>query len=383
MIFYLIVYLASIGLAISSDCLLIRNKKGRSFFLYALSGVVLAAVRGLRYGIGIDYFYTYVPRFYDALNGMTTRNGIIIDSFIRLIGFFSADYRVYFFIDSLLFILLVYLCIWISCDQKAIPVAMFCVTYHYLRSFIFQTQYLASALMLLSCCLLLRKCKTRIVPVGCCVLAISIHLSSAVLLIVWLPLFFKCFEKKRQINLLLVSLLPILALLFRGAVPTLLHLLESTPYGGYLGSSYDDGEFSWQLLLINLCIFLFMLYAFHHFEKLDSGTAKFFLLTQSIALSLSCLTGTIPLLYRVIYYFMFLQVVSVPLFTLSLNKNRLMASILAVLLFGLVQFAYLLPKDTDWVVPYCSVFNTEDLPSDSQLLQNQALTEIGVKTATE
>lgn len=382
MIFYFVIYLIATGLAFISDWLEERSatiaaikSTGQNaerpsllsaFSLanvtFALSGMVLLAVRGLRCGVGIDYFLSYVPKFRMALEGQQISWGDpLYNGFIQLCAAVSSDYRVFFFIDTLLFIGIIYAAIALSGLRRGPCVALLCFTYHFARSFIFQAQYLAMACCLLGVVLYAFQRK-RVLSVLCLLIAVGLH-SSAIIMVA--PLLTMVIVERLGVRLKIVAfamiLIPIAAILIRPFLESIVQAVLSERFSGYFGSSHDDNQFSGYLFVVNLAVYLFTLTVLLR-QKKHEVSCCYLALIQAFSLAASILTGTVPLAYRLVFYFMFSQVLLVPLLSDYISKRKVKICVEwgIILCFAAVQFVYLLPQDTDGVIPYCSIFSSEE-----------------------
>lgn len=403
-IFYLVVFAIATLFAFLSDRFssgrtewtinwgIIRNDLA-SVLCFCVSALVLVIVRGLRYGIGIDYFYTYVTKFAQALNSEPMWGDPFYNSFIEICASVSTDYLLMFIVDAVIFISLIYLAIWFSGCSKWKSVALFCLSYHYLRSFIFQAQYFAMSLCLVGCVLAFCK-RRRAVGVIAIAVATGFHSSAIVLL----PIYILCCilnARKGDFDkyvLMLSAGVPLMALAARQFIPGVLStLLAGTRYSAYFGDAFSGDPFSWYLFGVNAALLLFFMVVFLGVRK--TAVAKVIGMSavlQSYALALTLLTGVIPLMYRLVFYAMLFQVITIPIALGGLKAviSRRVVTAGILLAFAAVQFVYLQPDDTDAVFQYVSVFNPEKLPKrldryerDALLKYETALIEKGAASA--
>lgn len=383
MIFYIIVYTVAIALAWLSD----RLASGQSRYRFILnriqvgskvcsnlflifSALTLMLVRGLRCGIGVDYFFAYVPKFEVISNGGEAWGDKLYGGLIWLCSVFSSDWRVFFFIDSVIFISLIYLAIWLSNGSRAVSVAIFCLGFHYVRSMNMQAQYFAAALCLVAISLLVFQGKVLLSLLSC-LAAAMFHMTSLIMFPILLlgAYLYKIRDKQQRYILLSVCLaFPLLSVLLRGIIPyTLQSLLSGSRFAGYFGSSFDDNDFATDLFLINFAIYVAMiaiiLVKFIRSES-PNGSARQIIMAalfQSCALSASILTGSVPLIYRIAYYFMISHVVLLEPVTKLLSRRMAQMGLFAVLVcFSLVHFLFLSPGDSDRVIPYHSIFDSDE-----------------------
>ena len=351
----------------------LRTWRGRlpGHALLVLSGMVLILVRGLRYGIASDYFYTYVPRFEAALNGGSAKGDIVYDAFIWLCALISTDYSLFFFIDAVVFITLVYVAIKQAESHFFYPVLFFCLSYNYLRSFQFQSQYMAMAITLIAVALVTKR--KYLAAGSCCVVAFGIHVSAAIMVIpiAVSALYNRVDKHKRKSGsktslFFLSSLIVAICLLVRQlARPTMTFVAETlmqsdrNRFTFYFGTQYDDGQFSGYLFAVNAAVLIFMLLVLAFAKDRPSEKMTTYIICQSFALGLCLLTGVAPLMYRFIFYLAFPQTLSLAFFLYAIQNNhvRFLAGTTILFCFAAVQFGYLMPADTDIVFTYQSIID--------------------------
>lgn len=377
MLFYLVIYLLAIALAWASDefpvlasrlagarasALPAVRQRVISDVLFCLSGCVLLLVRGLRCGIGVDYFFSYVPKFEAALSGGEVWGDKLYGGLIYLCSMISDDYKLFFFVDSVLFIGAVYLAIYLAKVRRGFSVALFLLGFHLVRSMNMQAQYLALAFCLLAIALYVFLDK-RALSLIVVLIASAFHASALLMLVPMAIDWALCrvsAQRRKVVALSSCVALPVLSVALRGVFPVVVEaLLSNGRFAWYFGTKYDDGEFSGYLFLINAALLALML-AICLRQKDDlTHPCILALLFQGCALAASVLTGTVPLMYRVVYCFMIAPVVLLGPVIGALPKKRAALTMLIVLLgFSVVHFAYLSPQDTDRVIPYVSVFDS-------------------------
>lgn len=384
MLTYALVYFAVIALAILSDMsisssfrpeIAMRNGKLTiwikehakliSIILLCTSALILILVRGLRYGIGIDAFHSYLWKFNAALKGNEVWGDPLYALFIKFCAFVSPNPTVFYLMDSILFVGIVYLAI-AQCKidgKRFVFVALFCASYHYLRSFNLQAQYLAMAFCLLAYVMLQIRGKW-VLGLVASVLALGVHSSSIVAIVpIWAIHLISSKIKSNRIAFLISLGIPILAVLCRGILPSIVELLLSNSrFASYIGSKYDVSGFSKYLFALNLAIYVLYAAPFA-FARLigKKEICSDGLILQSFALAATLVFGVIPLMDRITYYFMFFQIVTFPYLISNLfSKQMQIYSMTAVIIsLFVLQFVYLIPKDSDHIDPYVSIYSNE------------------------
>lgn len=406
MFFYIVAYLLVIGLSWLSEhphvllsFSLFGNKEEAEIgasgqlasehvvthILFVLSGLILVLVKGFRCGIGVDYFYTYVPKFQDAYYGNDiTWGDPLYNGLIRICSLVSNDYRIFFFIEAALFILLVYGSIHLLRTNRTVSVSLFLLGFFFVQSMNMQAQFFSAAVALFgfAVAVLAKRKIIGVLIAGCSVLFHSTSIVLLALLALWLLV--DRFQGRSQKAVLLVSgLLPVVVLFSRSPLRSFVAtMLSGTRFGVYFWSSFDSGELSGYLVCVNLTLLLF--YFVYSVIGMRAGKQLLIpkiqidvIFIQSIILSATLLTGAIPLMARVVNSMMFLNVLIVPIFlTTGDCPMRPFAGLAILAAFALTHFCYLSPTDTDHVIPYVSVFD-----SDEKI--RQALEEIEEWTGKE
>lgn len=384
MLFYALVYLAVIFLAVFSDMLtsssfrqnsaagsnklviwVKEHAKLLSIILLCISALILILVRGLRYGIGIDAFHSYLWKFNAAIKGNVVWGDPVYAIFIKFCALVSPNPTVFYLLDSILFVSVVYLAI-AQCNidgKRFVFVVLFCASYHYLRSFNLQAQYLAMAFCLLAYVMVQIRGKW-VLGLIASALALGIHSSSIVVIVpIWAIHLISRKILSNRIALLISLAIPILAVLCRGILPSIVELLLSNSrFASYIGSKYDVGGFSKYLFVLNLAIYVLYAAPFTFTSLIGKKEiCSDGLILQSFALAATLVFGVIPLMDRITYYFMFFQIITLPYLISNLCSERMQinCAIAVIISLFVLQFVYLIPKDSDHIDPYVSIYSDE------------------------
>ena len=327
-------------------------KIGKNVFLLC-SAAVLILLSGLRYDTGVDYYYSYVPSLETVRAGSASHYdplfNFIIACFARL-----QDNQWFFAAMALYTVGMIYFGICRRSEYISIPVALYLVSFNYLRSFCFVAQYVALATFSVGFTALLKK---KWIPAAILiVLAVLLH-QSAIIVVPFLLMYFM-----RTRWMMVVSiLLPVFALLGQGAVRVIFVMFGSgTRFDYYFGSEYDMGYVDNTLILINFAVFamfLFVYYMTQAYREHDRNLS-FYMLAQSFALSFSLLQSVIPLGYRFVWFFMFLQCLSIPLFLKRMfsGAEYYVMNLVIIVLFLAWMIMYPL-QGTSNVLPYHPIFD--------------------------
>lgn len=146
------VYITTVFCCTLLMCVADKLSKKAMVLPFVITFLILFTVSGFRYGVGTDYFFTYVPTYKQIYNGTPPPmepifkwlNGLCID-------FAGSWYQSIFIVTSFIFIGLVYIAIYnMPCSKALLTVSFLCGGY-FLLSLNVVRQTIATALF---CCAL-------------------------------------------------------------------------------------------------------------------------------------------------------------------------------------------------------------------------------------
>lgn len=355
MIFYLCVSVLSIVLAyLAQKCSIvlytsssyrIKKKEYKAPFFLA-SFFVLFLLAALRYGIGTDYFATYVPLFNGIANGTRAFNEMGFNLFVKCLQLFTNNSQWFFVVTSFITITLTYYAIknnsyiyWLS-----IFIYLFGGFYYYGYSGI--RQALATAIFLYA----IKYIRTHQFRnyILCIIVAFSFHNIA----ILYLPIYWIGkikIEKKTRFLIIGISYIisPFIGEIFRT-------IISYTQYGWYLGSKFDIGEDNILLGLINIYTLLIGLFLCK--EKKDYESSLYLNL-QTIPVIIWGCSKFLPAATRIIFLFFYSNVITVPYFFYQHKNNKNKTILLCVTIsFYFVFWLYtIIWIDSLNIVPYQSI----------------------------
>ena len=288
--------------------------------LFAILAVLpFFIISALRYDVGTDYFYRYVPDFNNIMNGIEVNNlEIGFKLIIQFCLLFTENYQFLFIITS--GIIMALFSARIFKDSKSILLS-FCI--FFLAGFFFQSmnilrQYIAMGIIFFTSRFLISK-KYHWFILGI-IVAFFIHNSSIVGIILLLLLNKEWFSPRNIIVLALIILIlgtPMMNLFEQ--------LISNTRFGVYINSSYDRGEMRKLTILSNTIIYA-SIYVLYMIKKQNNNNQKediFFVNVQGITLIFILLSSKFYLLFRISYYFMIFQILSIPYFIKTVDSKEL------------------------------------------------------------
>ncbi|MEE0653515.1 MAG: EpsG family protein [Bifidobacterium criceti] len=319
-----------------------------------LSALALILLSGLRYDTGIDYMFSYVPSLEETRVGYTPHYDALFNFIIWIFAQFESN-QWFFFAMAAYTVTMMYYAI---CKQSrfiALPVALYIVTFNYLRSFCFVAQYVSIVTFLVGTVFLLqgRYVKTFVLVALSCLL----HLSG----IVVIPLCLLLFLPNRAMAVVSV-LLPFCAYIGQPAVRALAERFSmNTRFDYYITSRYDTAYADTRLTLINLAVFVTFvaIYLLGTNGVRQDKKANWYLLAQSFTLAFCFLQATLPVGYRFVWYFMIIQCVSIPyMLRFVLHGTAYYLAVgLVIVCFAVWMVVYQMHGSSE-ILPYTFVFDT-------------------------
>lgn len=348
--------------------------------LTILSAIPFILVSALRYDVGTDYFYRYVPDYNSIVNGGNVDNlEIGFKLLINLCILITKDYQILFIVTSIITITLFMYTIQKQSKNKALSITIFLLGGFFFQSLNILRQYMAIAIVFFSYRYLLKsKYPIFIVSV---VLAFFIHNASIVCLIMLL------LKDREILNFKTILIVALIIFIFGTPLINLFKsIAQNTRFNVYIDSLYDRGDMRKLTIVSNLIIYIFM-YLQYIVKRKNNTVIKediFYINMQGTTLIFIMLSSKFYLFFRIAYYFMIYQIVSIPYFiktidteklyqyyfkdimkdTMKLNnsvikKIPIILNIFIILYFSIIlSYTNILNNDEE-VLPYKTVINTE------------------------
>lgn len=327
---------------------------GYSHIYMILSAFPAFLLSALRYGIGTDYFYSYVPQFQNVLEGTEIyfERGFYL--LIKVITLFTRDYQWLFIVTSFLFTYFTYRCIFEQSKCIAVSVLLFFLSYVYFISLNNIRQSLAMAIVLYGMKYLERKQVFRFVL--CVLFAGTIHQ------VVLIYLVFAVLDKINLSSKVLFFVSIGSYAVSKTIAPILMKpLWKIERFQFYvLNNVYTEKSVSRMLILINICFFGLLIYIEDQYSEAVNWNREYTIIkwTQCFLIMMCALDGFIPAAYRFVRIFSFVQFITVPN-AIEVCESRRQRTLLYgfVLLCFCVMFLQMYLSGTEQVFPYRSVFN--------------------------
>ena len=346
------VYITSVFCCILLMCVADKLNKRAKVLPFAIVFLILFAISGFRYGVGTDYFFTYVPTYKQIYNGTPPPvepifkwlNGLCID-------FAGSWYQSIFIVTSFIFIGLIYIVIYnMPCSKVLLTVSFLCGGY-FLFSFNVVRQTIATALF---CCALLfvernmegkKRLQSLFVAFSLVAIAVGFHYSALIYFVVITLLYLKLDKK---IYLFFFSASAVLVPTFVAVIGI---LLKGTKYGNYISGYYADPSKAFSLSSL-LFVGFFFVYLFTD-SKEDDHWFNIFRNLHFVG-SIAIMIGfSIPLGQRVSALFYVLNFLSIPYYLeyYITEKNKIFVKIL-YFSFCFFMFLRALAVNGNGVLPY-------------------------------
>lgn len=356
-----------------------NNNKAKKIWTL-LSVVPFILVSALRYDVGTDYFYRYVPDYNKIANGGSVDNlEIGFKLLVNLCILITKDYQIIFVVTSVVIMTLFMYTIQRQSKNKALSVTIFLLGGFFFQSLNILRQYMAIAIVFFSYRYLLKdKYPVFIISV---VLAFFIHNASIVCLMMLL------LKDKDVFNIKTILIVALTIFIFGTPLINLFKtVVQNTRFGVYIDSLYDRGEMRKLTILSNAIIYIFM-YSLYIVRKKKSKITKediFYINMQGVTLICIMLSSKFYLFFRIAYYFMVYQIISIPYFIKTikiediytyyvkdilkekiiiksevLKKFPIILNVFIILYFSVIlSYTNILNNDEE-VLPYKTIINTE------------------------
>ena len=289
-----------LGISILRDTVASKYKTALTVFLF----FVVFLFMGLRYGIGQDYFFTYVPIFESVAN--TGQANGVESGFIllnRICSLFTSDYWLIFLVTAFIFVFFIFKTI----SQYELPyfwvLFIFICGGFYFYSFNVMRQCMTIAMFYYSLQFVHKKKFIPFLLVN--MFGFLLHETA----LLFIPLYFLL--GKRYKNIIYILMITLCFALRFVAVPALNAIFTGTKYGNYLTGYYSDSSKLFNVSqVLNVLVFIVMLFL----VKADSLDKKGIILlnVHFFGVLATEFMGVVPLAFRITTMFYLLQFITVP-----------------------------------------------------------------------
>lgn len=296
------------------------EKAGYGYYRWGVvsSALVFILLTGFRYGIGQDFFYTYVPYFARVYYGYGPQDMELGFYLLNaVVAWFTDDPTPVFLICSVIFFSFTYASI---LRESSNPIFSVFLLFGMSFLFIFMNamrQMTAVSILLFS--LRFIESKRPISFLLCVIVASLFHSSSVLFAIAYVfPLL--------NIGWISCACAVVLTFVFRNQFADLVNLVISkTQYAGYIGSVFDNGETGFVIIAMNVVVLMFCAIVPRLNHLGYSGRYRMLLWCQLICTLISILSGLIPLSQRLRWVFALPSIILLPLALDSIRDEKMRA----------------------------------------------------------
>ncbi len=320
---------------------------------FVLSVLPLFLVAAVRYDVGTDYFYTYVPNFYKILCGEEPYSEIGFNYFNKFIQVFTYDSQWLFVITAFIFVFfLVRTIIRCSANVTVSIIVVFCSCI-YFWSLNNVRQAIAAILVLAAFPHLIRR--QLIWYLIYIVFAFLFHLSALIMIVPYIIVSIKLLRDKiLYFTLLAIILLPFIC----GEVT---QIILYTKYSYYITSSYfNTGSAETSEIIINAVLLLIAFLCLY--KRRNHSIMAYMLLFMQIltffSIASSLFLGIPELCTRLMAFFQVYQILLIPYcYEKAILKNA--NKKLFIIIYTIVLGSYVtnnIMRGSHEVIPYKTVF---------------------------
>lgn len=269
-----------------------------------MSFLPLFIISAFRYQVGTDYSIIYEDGFVNYTNSYNYNEHFEIGfKFLNdIIHIFTDNPRWLFIITSFIFCFFIYKAIYDQSEDKIFSVILLLSTNLYFVSLNGIRQAMAIAIFIY--CSKYIKQRKIINYMLWVIVAITFHFSA----IIYIPLYFIVnleIESKRQ------AIFIAILFLFRPIVTWLITLIiENTRYSVYINSSFNTGNISKSLLVINVIILLVINIGYERNKK--DIEYRMYTILELLTVSMLIFSNVLPLIDRLIWNLSFSTIIFMP-----------------------------------------------------------------------
>lgn len=348
---------------INGSKIIINKRNLARDIMIIFSGIFPFFLSAFRYGIGTDYFYTYIPQFKRIIDGERSYYEIGFYWLNKIIGMFTSNGQVLIVVTSLIFIGIVYSEIYRYSRQYWLSILLFYLSFVYFISLNNIRQSIASAVLLIATGLLVRNHKVGFVC--CTILAASFH-QIAILFLVFLLIEKVCLSTRMYTFIVVVFwcackfIMPIVISKLINYIPRFrLYFIADEL------RVYSDKTIGLLLVFIQFLILLYLNYIEFIYkpdnskvDMVDKREWNIIKLNQCLLLCVYAVDGIVPATYRIARIFSFSQFLFIPNVIFKYEKNRRNRWIeigIVLILFGVLFYENFI-TGAEEVFPYISIF---------------------------
>lgn len=314
--------------------------------LVFLSALPMILVASLRYDVGQDYMYTYVP-YFRRISGHVSYRKLepIYHAINLLVHRFSDDYVWVFAICAVIFIGFVYLSIIKDSPYPELSVFLLIGTTYYFIFLNGMRQMVGVSICLFS----LRFIEKRqLIPFLICILAAMGFHTSCMVFALFYPI------KGCKFNIKWIAGITVIVIFIAGFLADKINeIVMLTTYSEYIDSRFDNGEQGYVVLAMNVVLLIFLAVM-----RKEDKKYQMYLNLQMMAAWIAILAGKVVLISRIRWMFGFPIIIAIPLAIQNMTKReyRIAAYAVIVILYIIYTQYTIGIMNGNNVLPYQTIF---------------------------
>lgn len=330
----------------------VRKQKVIYALLFLLALFPVFFISGIRYDVGTDYFYTYVPEFNASLNGAWPYSEMGFNLLIKIIQIFTDDFVWLFVVTSFIFTYFLLRTVIRHSQNYFLSFVVILLSCYYFWSLNNVRQAIAATIIFAGVDCLYSKNPLKYF---CHVLAAMLFHYTAVIMIV--PGLFLNIKQIRKHYLFILCSVVILT-------PFICKLLEFiasfTKYYYFFTSEYNDGNPTYVNIFYGLFFFFCSYYLLR--DKIKTDNVSYVLLTMQFFYFWICFVSLFirssEMILRLSFFFMIFQALFVPHCYKLLKGKRKLFLIVYIFSYEIYMYYYIIMNGFYGILPYRTVFGS-------------------------
>ena len=319
---------------------------GKKMWAVLLSALPLFLIAAVRYDVGTDYMFTYVPYFRYLSWGKQLRDMVPIFHWInQIVLWLGGSYQWVFVICAALFSIFVFVHIFRDSPYPLLSIFLLYGLTYYFISLNASRQMVGCAILLYSLRFVQEKNWKAFLL--CVLFATGVHYSCALFAVVYVI-------GKWAIKPVHAVALSGILFVFAGPVIRLaLAIISSTPYGKYIGSEFDVDEGGQIILAIQIVVLILAAWQYR-----DDPKYRLYFNLHTVNTWLAAFAGQIVLIERIRWMFGLPSIILIPLALKNIQSPRLRFFVRVGVIACFAAYAYVVIgiRNGHAVLPYKTIF---------------------------
>lgn len=354
MIVYVFMIISTVILSFGIKKYKKEKKKNLEFVFKFMAFLIPFLIMGLRYDVGQDYFFTYVPVF-ESIKLFGNYEGVEWGYILlnKLVLFFTQDYAGIFIVTSAIFCGFIYKAIMDNSKDISLSLYILFTSCFFFYAMNVVRQSIVIAIFIY--CIKFIKEKKMLKYIVIILLASLIHKIA----LIFIPVYFVANLKIDIKKLIILACIVVLGNTIINNF--IVKMVEGTKYENYITGYYVVSENSMMSPVINVTTLILCFYYKRKDAREGNDDKELNILTNIhiIAFLCSLMLGTFPLASRIFVNFYHIQILTIPyLLQKESRKQFRMAMYLLYILGFATVFGYSVGlKNGNKVLPYQTIFD--------------------------